>query len=396
MPSAHATLGPSAAKRWLRCPASIRMSQKVTPQEDSPHAMEGTMAHDLAEIEASHRLLAEPTSPEEYRKATRTWMSEFRGRYGDDQARLKEMRTHVGTYLNLIDERLHRVKGSALLLEKRVQTGVEGSWGTADTIIVSGEHVEIIDLKYGKGVPVDAYENPQLKLYGVGALDTYGDVLGEVDTVYMTICQPRLDSISTYEMTPEALRAWRDGVVAPIAEQALGSDAPFNPSEEACHWCPAAGICKPRAERSLQMDFGTDPDMLTPGDLAEILPRLKEISEWCAAVKQSALERAYSKGETIPGHKIVRSGGRRTFQDDAIAIQTLIDHGYAPSEVATTKLKGVTVLEKLLGKEEFAELLAPFTYKSEGSLSLVPLSDKRPEVTRQSSAAADFATGGGE
>ena len=392
MPNAHATLGPSGAARWMRCPASIRMAEKAPRQGDSPHAAEGTMAHELAEIEAGYQLLTHDRPA--YQQALSDWTAQFQQMYGDDAPRLAEMRQHVQEYVALLDERLQAYPSSTLMLERRVETGVPRCWGTADAIILSPQHIEVIDLKYGKGVPVDAEENPQLMLYGVGALDTYGDILGDVEHVTVTVHQPRLDSISSYTVDPAALRAWRTGVVAPLARQALTDRAPFNPSEEACHWCPAAGICRPRMEHMLREDFGPDPDLISPEDLADVLPRLKDITAWCGDVKASALHRAYSLGETIPGHKVVKSGGRRVFSDDAIAIQTLIDNGYPASDVATTKLKGVTTLEKLLGKEDFTALLQPFIHRTEGSLSLVPDTDKRRAVNPEAAAADDFAEGG--
>src|SRR5690606_4741334 len=161
-----------------------------------------------------------------------------------------------------------------------------------------------------------------------GALEEYGDVLGYTELVRVTIFQPRLDSLSTYDILPDDLRAWRDEL-RPVADEALNDpDARFGPSEEACRWCPAAGLCRARLEAACATDFGDDPDLLTDEELSEVLGRLDFIKAWCAAVEDSALHKAYSEGHPIPGWKVVMSGGRRGITDDAAAIEALIKAGY--------------------------------------------------------------------
>ena len=390
MPSAHAKLGPSSSGRWLRCPASIGMSEKVPPKGSSPFALEGTMAHELGEIEAAFQFL--DMSEAEHHSRLNEWEAEFQKEYGSDEARRAEMEAHIGDYLILIERRMKLHPGSFLMLEQKVDTGVPMCWGTSDVVIVSPEHVEIIDLKYGAGVAVSAEWNSQLMLYGVGALDTYGDLLGEAKTVYMTIFQPRLENTSTFEIDAAELRAWRDYRVKPLAEEALGPLARFGPGTDACRWCPAAGICKPRMEWNLQMDFGDDEDyaVIEPEKLAELIPRFPEFKSWMGAVENAALDRAYSGGETIPGFKVVLSGGRRAIQDHEAAIQTLIDAGYSAEKVATFKAKGLGELEKLVGKKELPELIGRYIQKSKGSPSLVPETDKRAAIFPGSDAAEDF------
>ena len=391
MPSAHAKLGPSSSGRWMRCPASIGMSEKVPPKGSSPFALEGTMAHELGEIKAAYEFKL--IDSHEYHSRLVKWEAEFQAEYGTDEARMSEMREHCNAYVELIRERLYIHDSSFLMLEQRMDTGVPMCWGTSDVVIVSPEHVEIIDLKYGAGVAVSAEWNSQLMLYGVGALDTYGDLLGEAKTVYMTIFQPRLENTSTFEIDAAELRAWRDYRVKPLAEEALGPLARFGPGTDACRWCPAAGICKPRMEWNLQMDFGDDEDyaVIEPEKLAELIPRFPEFKSWMGAVENAALDRAYSGGETIPGFKVVLSGGRRAIQDHEAAIQTLIDAGYTAEKVATFKAKGLGELEKLVGKKELPELIGRYIEKSKGSPSLVPETDKRAAIFPGSDAAEDFA-----
>lgn len=366
--------------------------------EDSVYAREGTIAHALGEIEAS--LHFGLITKRKYTAALRAWRKEFDAQ-GYPADTLLEMQVHIKAYVALIAERLARRPHSRVLLEQRMDSGVPTCWGTSDVVIVSPTHVEIIDLKYGAGVPVYAHDNSQLRLYGCGALDTFGDILGETDTVYTTIFQPRaMDEPSTEELTPEELRTWRQDIVMPAATLALGNNAPFGPSEKACRWCPVAGICRARVEKAVAVDFGEPyreeqlapaaPEALTPEELGLVLQRVPEIKAWCAAVEAHALEAAYGQGQHIPGWKVVKSGGQRRITDHAAAIQTLIDAGYKAEQVADFKVKGIGVLEKLVGKKEFPVLLDGLIGKTDGKESLVPESDGRQAITPTGQAAADF------
>lgn len=403
MPSAHAKLSPSDSARWISCPAAIRVDEELRQQgllvdDESSFAREGTLAHALGEIEASYHFNL--STKRQYNAALKNWQKEFDAE-GYEEGTLEEMREHIVSYLKLIAERLERRPSSQLLLEQRMNSGIEKCWGTSDVVIVSPSHVEIIDLKYGAGVPVDAIGNPQLRIYGLGALDTFG-ILGDPDLIVTTVFQPRLNSLSSEEMHPDDLRAWRDGVAAPAAQEALHNpDAKFGPSEKACRWCPAAGICRARIEKATLTDFGDvfvdeplepkKPELLTEAELGKVLHRVGEIKAWCASVEATALEAAYGQGKSIPGWKVVRSGGQRSIQDHALAIQTLIDEGYKAEQVANpVKAKGIGELEKLLGKPKFKELLGSYIVKSSGRESLVPEDDKREAISPASEAAKDF------
>lgn len=384
--TAHAKLSPSASERWISCPASIRMESELPPAlkaTESIYAHEGTLAHALGELEAAHSL--GKTTKRERNAAFKKWKAEAHLVESD----LEDMQRHVADYVALIHERKALHPHSQVLLEQRVQTGIPGCWGTSDTVIVSPEHVEIIDLKYGQGVPVSAVGNSQLRLYGVGALDTFGDVLGETQVVRMTVFQPRLDSCSTEELSADELRAWRDSII-PIAEEAARPDAHFGPSEEACRWCPAAGICRARMERLAANDFGRDPDHLEPEELADLLGKLPEIKDWVAAVEDTALRLAYSGGTAIPGWKVVLTRGRRFITDHEAAIDTLVKLGYAVEDIATRKVQGIGVLEKLLGKKGFETHLGDLVAKSTGQPAIVPEDDERSAVDPEGEASKEF------
>lgn len=384
MTELHATLSPSSSDRWLNCPASVRASAGL-PVDDygSAYAREGTAAHALGELMARRQLLN--LGQEEFVQLYKIWATE----YSDVQS--EEMDAYGQEYVDFLRARLEEVPDSILLLEQRLPTGVPNCWGTSDAVIVSPTTVEIVDLKYGKGVLVTAAKNPQLRLYGIGALESFGDLLGKVEMVWCTVYQPRLGHIETEELEAQGLRAWRDDVVIPAAELALSEDAPFVPSEEACRWCPVSGNCKAQMEYSTRLDFTVDPSDLTDDDLVEALSSIPGIRQWCDAVSDHALKRVYSEGTPIPGWKVVMSGGRRSVTDPEGALTALRDLGYTDEQIATTKIKGIGDLEKLL-KKGFEGAIGAYVAKGAGSPSLAPEDDPRPAIDPDGEAAKDFAS----
>ena len=391
MPDSHAILSPSSSSRWIACPASVLLSQQVSrPKEStSSAAAEGTMAHELAEIEASFAFGKIDRSKHSQ------WLFDWRHRSGLNDQQYLEMREHVQTYVDLLTERMAIYPNSYLMLEQSLPSGIEGCWGTSDAVIVSPVHVEAIDFKYGRGIAVSAVNNSQLRLYGLGALDEYGDVMGETENVALTICQPRNGGNSTEIITADELRAWREKI-RPIAEAALKPGAEFGPSADTCRFCPVAGECKPRMEHAMQLDFGPEPaawnpNLLTPEELAAALAMLPAMRSWGDAVADTALHMAYSEGVHVPGYKVVMSGGRRVITDGSAAIQTLIDQGYTAEQVASISIKGIGALERLVGKGNLEKALGPkLITKSEGKPAVVPEDDPRPSVSPHSEAIATF------
>lgn len=383
----HATLSPSSASRWIQCPASVRVSEALPSEPDdhgSVYAIEGTAAHALAELMARDQILGKITKPQ-LSKALKVW----RTTYDVAEDAEAEMTEHGQKYVDYLRSRLDETPGAQLLLEQKLPTGVPDSWGTSDAIIVSPTQVESIDYKYGLGVRVEVVGNPQLRLYGVGALESYGDLLGEVEQVRLTVFQPRLNHIMSEELSAAELRAWRDSII-PIAELALGPNAPFGPSEEACRWCPASGQCIAQMEWATLRDFGVKPDIMGDEELAESLDQIPLIKAWCAAVESHALHRVYSEGKPIPGYKVVMSGGRRSVTGDVDElVKTAASLGYPRDDVAVLKPKSIGELEKVL-KDDFEMVAAPFITKGTGSPSLVPESDKREAINPESQAAEDF------
>lgn len=406
MPEFHAKLSPSASSRWISCPASIQLEAAAREEagegalnEDSSFAREGTLAHTLGEITARRHF--QFITKAEYIEQRHKWLVDFNAE-GYPEGTLEEMEAHVDSYVAFIEDRKNENPNTILFFEERMDTGVEACWGTSDTVLVSPTHVEIIDLKYGAGIPVAAAGNSQLRLYGCGALDTFGDVLGTTETVTCSVFQPRLNNYDSETLEANELRAWRDEVVAPAAAEALHGENPkFGPTESACRWCPFAGTCRARIEKAVQEDFGDiladedpkdprDAALISPEEMGNVLQRVPQIKSWLGAVEAAALDMAYSQGKKIPGWKVVKSGGRRYVTDPTAAIQALIDAGYSADQVADFKIKGFGILEKLIPKQQFTSTIGRYVAKSEGRESLVRESDKRAEITPQSSAKDDF------
>lgn len=384
MPAKHATLGPSSAARWLTCTASVEMAQKAPPPKESDSAREGTIAHSLAEVEA--RRAFKLPGHETYEADLENVYSELLEHLGGDleatEREYEAMQDYVAWYLDILAEA--KGEDGALLLEQRLATGIKGCWGTSDAVIIRGDLVHVIDLKYGRGVEVSPVENPQFMLYALGALRAYRDMLEETRRVKLTVFQPRINNVDTWEITVEDLGAWRDKVARPAARKALtGENTEFTPSESACKFCPAAGICKPRAESITAVAFDADPNIISLEDRAGYLARLGEIKSWVKHMEETSLELAYERGETIPGWKVVRSGSRRVVADVDAATERLQAAGYDESQFTTRKMAGVTDLDRLVGKKNLPEVLGDALQLTEGRPSLVPESDRRKAISKK-------------
>lgn len=377
----HAILGPSASGRWIQCPASIRMCRDVETQSDSVYAQEGTQFHTLCQIEASDRILWDSW---EYETDRLDWALETEEGWQEEQLE------YVEQWIALLEGYLDEEPGAQLFLEVRVETGVPGCWGTADAIIVYSDRIRVIDIKYGVGILVSALGNSQARLYGIGALETLVKDPLTIHEITNVIWQPRKNNLSEETLTRAELVKWRDDLI-PVAQLALGEDAPFGPSDTACRFCPVAGECVPRMKFMLEQDFG-NPDIMTGEQIAEAVSRVDGLRKWAADVQAMALKRAHDEAGSVPGFKVVRSGGHRQFPDPDAAAQRLIQQGYDPDVVYNRKINTLAKLDKLTGSaERLQQVLGDLLVKSEGSLSLAPDSDKRPAADAVHSAQTDFA-----
>lgn len=389
MPSEHAPLGPSSAGRWLVCTASVRLVNEVAGYDDSAYAREGTLAHTAAE--AAARLRLGLCTNAQYRKAVKEFTAACKAEGLTDE-QVIDIAEHAGAYADLLVRRRDEMgPGTVVFLEERVYPDVPQCWGTGDAVLASPTEIDIVDFKYGSGVKVKATNNPQLKLYGLGALEGFGDVVGDTQTVRTTIYQPRVNEEPVWEeYTPDELRQWRADVVRPKAAEALSDEGVFVPGEDQCRFCPAAGVCRARMEAATAEDFSTDPDIIGDDELAEILERLPQIEAWAKAVRDVAFRKVYEMKHKVGDWKVVKTEGKRSITDVDLATERLLAAGYAKEDVTRVQAQTLGHLEKLVGKAKLPEVLGDVLKKGDGSLALVHGDDPRPAHDATAAALNDF------
>jgi len=246
-------------------------------------------------------------------------------------------------------------------------------------VIISDKMLEVIDLKYGKGVRVEAEGNPQLQLYALGAIETFGSIY-DFDEVKMTIIQPRNGGVSEQVMTVEALKAWGESI-KPIIAQALKGEGEFRAGGH-CRFCKAAPRCKALADYNLslaRLEF-KDVDLLTDEEIADVLGRVDHLKNYADMIAKYALQEAVAGRHQWPGYKLVEGRSRRVYTDTKAIVKVLTAAGYKKAQIMKPQeLIGVTDMTKLLTKKTFEELLGDYLEKPQGKPTLAPVSDKRPE-----------------
>lgn len=348
------------------CTPSARL-EAMFPDEQSPYAAEGTVAHDLAEAILRHKL--------EGKKAPKL----------DDYS--TEMIEAVNRYVDICEEKVNEARARSADAEAMIEARLDFSrwvpegFGTGDMVVVADGILEVIDLKYGKGVPVSAVENTQMRLYALGAYDV-NEYLYDIKTVRMTIVQPRLDSVSTDEMVLEELLDWGEDI-KPIAQRAREGVGECTPCDY-CNFCKARHTCRALADACLDTFYkngGKLNQLLTDREVSDILGMKDLITKWIKGVYDFAYEKALSGEKQWPGYKLVEGTSRRTITDPEAAAKTLLDNGYKEEEIFKPReLEGITNLQKVLGKKGVAEYLEAYIEKPEGKPTLVPESDKRPAI----------------
>lgn len=362
---AHAKLGASKAHRWMTCPASVKLESNL-PDSASFFAQEGTAAHALAE-----ECLLKQKPPEEFIGA------EFEGFTVDE-----DMANHVATYVDFCNSQ----EGDEAHVELRVDYSqwAEGGFGTADYVSIADGVLHVIDLKYGKGIKVNANRNEQLMLYGLGAAHAFSD---KVDTVNMTIVQPRLDHIDTYSMRTKDLFKWADDVVKPAAELAMSTDANFNPTKKACHFCKAKPTCRHLAKHNYNLTLGSFENLdeplvvntahlLSVEEISNLLPKMDALIGWAQSIQKHALKLLLD-GSTLPNFKLVAGRSQRKWLDVKIAEEQLIT--LLGDEAYVSKLISPAQAEKAMGKVQLSEI-ANLIHKQEGKPTIAPDTDPRPAL----------------
>lgn len=388
---AHALLGASGADRWINCPPSARLQEHI-PDKISEYADEGTAAHELSELILRRRLT--PCNGAERKRLDKA-IADFKktnSYYGP------EMEDAVAAYVEVVEERFMaakaRSKDAVILFEERVDFSewVPEGYGTGDVVIISDWMLDVIDLKYGKGVPVSAIGNPQLRLYGLGAWSNW-NYLYSIKEVSMTIVQPRLDSVSTDTLQLGELIEWAEVVVKPAAALADAGEGEFQPGSH-CRWCKVKGNCRARVDenmKALEYEF-QDPALLSMDEIGSVLFVAEQLKVWAKDVEEYAFDQAKA-GARIPSWKLVEGRSNRSITDKAAARKALESAELEDDKyLKPQELLGIGDLEKKIGKKELASLLDGLIVKPPGKPVLVPETDKRPELNSvdQDFAAEEF------
>ncbi len=384
---AHALLSASSAHRWLVCPPSA-VAAEAYENEDTDYTKEGTIAHEVAEA-ITRAVLAKGC----YTKTR--WddgQITIEGKDWNAADVTEEMIECAEGYADYILEQTKN-PDAVVLLEQRVDYSpwVPEGFGTADCIIIQGKTMDVIDYKYGKGVTVSAVENPQEKLYGLGALNDYGFAY-DVEKIRLHIYQPRLNNISVDELSDYELLNWAEKTVKPTAQNAAKGKGKYNPGEH-CRFCPHAGRCRALTKICTEYvethGIKAGIETLAPWEVAEVLRMEPLVSLWLKRVKDQALTTMLNGGD-VPGYKVVAGRGSRGWTDDLEVAALLKANGYTPEEITKTELRSVADMEKTIGKKKVAELLACQIETKTGAPTVAPESDKRPKYDRLAEAQKDF------
>lgn len=368
---AHAILSASGASRWMACTPSARLEQNFE-NKTSEYAAEGTLAHELGELKLRKELEG---------LSTRSFNSKVK-KIQEDKLYTADMPDYVDMYVETCLERVSEAKAKTpdalFKIEQRLDFSewVPEGFGTGDFVIIADGTMEVCDLKYGKGVPVSANNNKQMMLYALGAISEFS-FLYDIEKVRITIIQPRLDNISTFEVTVEELIKWAEEYVKPKAELAIKGEGEFCAGDH-CRFCRAKAVCRARADKNMELaqyEF-QKPNTLDNNDIAYILSKVDELVNWAGDVKEYALEQAL-KGEEFEGFKVVEGRSNRKWTSEDDVAKVLIGQGFQENMIYTKKLDGISKIESAIGKKEVQRLLGDYIVKPVGKPTLVSITDKR-------------------
>lgn len=365
-PEVHSVLGASAADRWMNCTPSAQLTAGME-DETTTFAAEGTAAHALCEWKVRKALKMRAG-----RRPTSDYWTDEMEEFTDD---------YRDFIMDLVGQAKQHCKDPVTLIEQHLDFScyVPDGFGTGDFLLVADKELNVVDFKYGRGVAVYADHNPQMMLYALGALNLF-DCLYDIEQVTMTIFQPRLSSISTWTITAAELYQWAEDVLKPKAELAAKGEGEFV-SGSWCRFCKARNTCRARAESFLElakMEF-QPPALLSDEEVAEVMEKADELSKWANDVMAYVQAEAIENGKHWNGYKLVEGRSVRKFSDEAKVEASAKEAGY--TDIYNKSLITLTAFEKLMGKKTFADVLGQYVTKLAGKLTLVPVSDKRPEVS---------------
>ena len=375
--TAHALLSASSSKRWLTCTPSARLEATLPEQKRGPNqfdfSQEGTMAHSLAEAKLRHYYgqieIDEYEREYEIIKATPYYNDDFEA--------------NVDNYVLYVRSQIG--EGDVPLFEQRVDFSdwVPDGFGTADVVILSKHSIRVIDLKFGKGLPVYALDNTQLRLYALGAYSKFKEEYPDLKEVSYTIHQPRLDSISTDGTSIAKLVDWANYFLKSKAKKAWAGTGEFLPGDH-CQFCRAKSTCRARSDfvnELAKLEFRPAP-LLDDAELDMVLQRVDALKSWAADIQNYAVERAVNENVIPFGYKLTKSVTHRTISDKALAAHVLLEQGFNADDIYTKpELKPISQLEKLGPKGQIASNLGDLIVRPEG----------QPKLVRDISAKEDFA-----
>lgn len=375
----HALLSASGASRWLSCTPSAKLEDIHGEKTTSPYAAEGTLAHELSELFIARDILGSVDDNDFNSRFEEIMSNEL---FSDEMLDVVPM--YVEYCQNEFAAALQKDELAEIKIEQKLDLSeyVPESFGTADCTIVSEGSIEVIDLKYGKGVPVYAHHNKQGMLYALGALRKY-DTLFCINTVKITIVQPRINNISTWEISVDELLEWANNELKPKAALAFAGEGELVPGEH-CKFCSVKNKCRALYEEQLKIakyEF-QDAEFLTDEEISDILERAPQFIEWVNSITEYAQKRAIEHNKVWPGFKLVAGLSRRRWLNDDNVIEAIFTRFPEATEdqVFNTKLKSISEIEKTFGKKRTTELLSDVIIKPEGKPTLVPVSDKRPAL----------------
>jgi hypothetical protein len=368
----HSLLSASGSERWLNCTPSARQEEKVKEQASSSYAQEGTLAHEFGEIGILHAL-GQMNDLEYSKKFSELATNEFYSEEMDD-----EVQKYVDFVMAEFEASKAITPDAVIMLEESIDLThyIKEGFGTNDCVIIADKILKVIDLKYGKGIRIYPEQNSQLKLYGLGALRKY-ELSFDIETVELTIIQPRLDHGNSWRISVIDLINWGDTVVKPKATMAYAGKGEFCPGDW-CKWCAVKPKCRALQKRSMEVakhEFA-EPALLTDDEILIVYEQMHMIQDWFSSVSAYIMTEA-TNGKVWKGYKLVEGKSNRKWVDESVVSKILLDNKYEPTEFMITKLGGIGIVEKLLGKAKFAEVLATQVVKPQGSPTLVPESDKR-------------------
>lgn len=375
----HALLSASGASRWLNCTPSARLEEEFGQRRTSVYAEEGTLAHELSELYLSRDVLQSIDED--------TFNSRLEEIMANDLFN-EEMLDVIPIYTDYCAMQYAEAKTNCGLASIEIEQKfdlteyVPESFGTSDCTIIADDVLEVIDLKYGKGVPVYATWNKQLMLYGLGALRMY-DTMYCISKLRLTIVQPRINNISTFEISVEELISWAEQELKSKALDAFEGRGTLEAGDW-CKFCSVKNKCRALYEKNMEIAKYEQKkaEFLTDEEISDVIKRTPALIEWANSILTYANEKAIGEGKHWPGFKLVEGTSRRKWIDEDSATQAILDKlpELSEDDIFNMKLKPITQIEKTVGKKRFNEILSDVVVKPQGKPILVPEEDKRPAL----------------